>query len=346
MTPNIPIDLRSDTVTRPCAGMRRAIAEAVVGDDVHGDDPTVIALEARVSELLGMEAAMFVPSGTMSNLVALASVADPGDEVLLDRGSHIFNNETASASALAGLQLHPIDGDGGAPDAAQLEPYLRAGDLHSPRTRVIAVENTHNRGGGRVFPIDRLRDIRALADAHGVHVHLDGARLTNAVVATGIAFRQWTSCCDSVSMCFSKGLGAPVGSAVAGTKYLIARARRKRKQLGGGMRQVGILAAAALFALEHHVDRLHVDHDNARRLAEIISSVEGLEVTHPIDTNIVIFRVDEKLHGGSGRFLQRLREAGVHAGVSSPGLVRMVTHHDISQEDVTRVGEVMSLLGA
>jgi threonine aldolase len=334
------IDLRSDTVTRPVPGMRKAIAEAVVGDDVFGDDPTVIALEQRISSLFGTEAALFVPSGTMGNQVALASLTEPGDEVILDRQCHIFNYEVGAAPALSGLQFNPLDGEMGIITAEQIRPHIRPRDLHTPVTRLIAMENTHNRAGGHLFPLDEMKRIKALAESRGLKVHLDGARLANAVAATGIAFREYVSCADTVNMCFSKGLGAPVGSIVAGSAETMKKARRKRKQFGGGMRQVGILAAAALYALDHHIDRLREDHENARRLAEAIQSVDGLELVYPVDTNIVVFRLDEKLGAVDG-FLARLKERGVLAVPFGPRIVRMVTHLDVSAADIETVAGVL-----
>ncbi len=325
--------------------MREAIASAEVGDDVFGDDPTVARLEARVAELLGKEAALFVPSGTMSNLVALASLTQPGDEVLLERGCHVFNYEVASAATLAGLQLNALDGERGVLRAGQLEPHIRTASLHTPGTRVIALENTHNRAGGTVFPIDEMRRIRELADAHGVFVHLDGARLCNAHVASGVPLRDYAACCDTVSMCFSKGLGAPVGSALVSTAERIERARRIRKRLGGGMRQAGILAAAALYALDHHVERLREDHDNARRLAEFVRATPGLDLIGEVETNIVVFEVDDSLGGPEG-LLARLRDEGVLAVPFGARRVRMVTHLDVSADDIERVGEVLARIAA
>ncbi len=337
------IDLRSDTVTRPVPEMRRAIAEAVVGDDVFGDDPTVIALEERISSLFGTGAAVFVPSGTMANQVALASITQPGDEVILDRQSHIFNYEVAAAPALSGLQFNPLDGDTGVITADQIRPYIREENLHCPVTKVIAVENTHNRAGGHIFPYDELKRIKKLAESRGLKVHLDGARLANAVVATGVSFREYVSCADTVSMCFSKGLGAPVGSIISGSAETIKKARRKRKQFGGGMRQAGILAAAALYALDHHVERLSEDHANARRLADVIGSIDGLELVYPPETNIVIFRVHEKFDTPNG-FLARLKERGILAVPFGPAWVRMVTHLDVSADDIETVARALAAL--
>jgi len=337
------IDLRSDTVTRPGPAMREAIATAVVGDDVFGDDPTVKALESRVAEMFGAEAALFVASGTMGNLVALSSITQPGDEVILDRQAHILNYEVASAAALAGLQPCPLDGEHGVLTAEMVEPHIRAENLHCPPTRVIAMENTHNRAGGHVYPFEEMKKIKALAQSRGMLVHLDGARIANAHVATGVSFRDYFACCDTMSMCFSKGLGAPVGSIVVSTRDVIGRARKKRKQLGGGMRQAGILAAAALYALDHHIERLADDHRNATRLAEVIEATDGLRLTHPVETNIVVFEVDEAAFTVAG-LLEQLESRGVRGVPFGPRLVRMVTHLDVSSDDIERVADVFSQL--
>ena len=338
------VDLRSDTVTRPVPDMRKAIANAEVGDDVFGDDPTVIALERRITELYGTEAALFVPSGTMGNQVALASLASPGDELILDRQCHIFNYEVGAAPTLSGLQFNALDGDGGVITADQILPHIRQRDIHTPVSRVIAIENTHNRAGGRVFPFDEMKRIRDLAIERDLAVHLDGARLANAVVATGITFKEYATCADTISMCFSKGLGAPVGSVVTGAGTTIQKARRKRKQFGGGMRQAGILAAAALYALDHHIDRLATDHENAKILGRTIESIDGLDLVYPVETNIVIFRVDETFDL-IGNLMTRLEAQGVRAIPFGPQWVRMVTHLDVDADDIAHATDVLANLG-
>jgi threonine aldolase len=339
------IDLRSDTVTRPTPAMRRAMAEAEVGDDVFGDDPTVIALEARVAALLRKEAALFVPSGTMGNFLGLAATADTGDEVILDRQCHIMNYEVSSAAALHGLQLNALDGERGVLTAAQIEPHIKVQSLHTPGTRIIAMENTHNRAGGRVYPFEEMKRVHALARRHGISVHLDGARLCNAHVETGVALADYAACADTVSMCFSKGLGAPVGSILVSRRDVIDRARRLRKRLGGGMRQVGVLAAAALHALDHHVERLRDDHRHAKRLAAFVERVPGLSLAYPVETNIVVVRVDEKAWSVES-LLGAMRERGVLAVPFGAGRVRMVAHLDVSDDDVERAGEVLLSLPA
>ena len=335
------IDLRSDTVTRPTPAMWEAIANAEVGDDVHGEDPTVNALEARVVDMFGKEAAVFVPSGTMGNLISLLSLGEPGDEVICERQSHVFAYEVASAAAVGGLQFNVIDGEHGVVTADAIAPLIRPQTLHNPRTRIISVENTHNRGGGRVFPLEELRRIRDLARERGLSVHLDGARLSHAVVASGHTFSDYAECADTVSMCFSKGLGSPVGSIVASTADLIDRARRRRKQLGGGMRQAGVLAAAAMYALDNNIDRLSEDHEKAGRLAAVIEGIDGLSLAAPVETNIILFRVDPAVHGPVASMVDRLGELGVRCGPFGPDVIRMVTHIDVSHDDIDRAGEAL-----
>jgi threonine aldolase len=339
------LDFRSDTVTRPTPAMRRAMAEAVVGDDVFGDDPTIIALEARVAKLLGKEAALFVPSGTMGNFLGLAATTDRGDEVILERQCHIMNYEVSSAAALHGVQLNALDGDLGVMTAAQIEPYIKTESLHTPGTRVIAMENTHNRCGGRVYPLEEMKRVRELALRHGISVHLDGARLCNAHVAAGVPFSDYAACADTVSMCFSKGLGAPVGSILVSRRDVIDRARRHRKRLGGGMRQAGILAAAAMHALDHHVERLRDDHANAGTLASFVEKTPGLSLAFPVETNIVVIAVDPK-RWTTDALLGSLRERGVLAVPFGAGRIRMVTHLDVSADDVERAGEIITSLAA
>lgn len=339
-----PIDLRSDTVTRPTAGMRRAIAEAEVGDDVFGDDPSVIALEKRVATLLKKEAALFVPSGTMGNFLGVACLTETGDEVILERQCHIMNYEVSSVAALHGVQLNALDGDRGVMTSAEIEPHIKVQSLHTPGTKVIAMENTHNRAGGRIYPFDEMKRVKALAARHGVRVHLDGARLCNAHVETGVSLADYAACADTISMCFSKGLGAPVGSILVSTQEVVDRARRLRKRLGGGMRQAGVLAAAALYALDHHVERLRDDHKNAKRLASFVEQVRGLSILFPVETNIVVARVDEKVFTVEA-LLAKLKERGVLGVPFGAGRVRMVTHLDASSDDIERAGEALVALG-
>ena len=275
------VDLRSDTVTKPSPEMREVIARAEVGDDVLGDDPTVMRLERKMIDLLGKEAAVYVPSGTMANLLALLSQTKPGDEVIVDRNCHIFNYEAAGASAVGGLQLHPLDGPDGFLPLEAVPGAMRPENIHHPRTSLIAVENTHNRGSGRVYPYDQLEKVYRIARGNGLRVHLDGARLANAVVASGVPFAKYGAIADSINICFSKGLGAPVGSILISDPETIKKARFWRKRLGGGMRQAGILAAACLYAIENNVDRLKLDHAKASRIASAIGAKKGPEADLP-----------------------------------------------------------------
>jgi threonine aldolase len=334
------IDLRSDTVTRPTPGMRKAIATAEVGDDVLGDDPTVLRLEERMARLLGKEAAVFVPSGTMSNTIALLSQTKPGDEAILDRKSHIFNYEVGAASTLGGLQLFPMDGPGGLLPLEELPNAVRPANIHHPPTVLVAVENTHNRAGGRVYPIDQLESIFRFTRERKLRLHMDGARLANASVKTGIPLDRYGSLADSVTFCFSKGLGAPIGSILVSDGDTIAKARVWRKRLGGGMRQVGILAAACLYALDHHVGRLAEDHEKASRLARIIDASSGYLMTYPAETNIVIF--ESKRHDiDMGALAESMKRENILAHPFGAHSMRLVTHLDIVEEDMVRLERVM-----
>lgn len=327
------IDLRSDTVTRPTPEMRRAMAEAPVGDDGYREDPSVNRLQEAVAELLGKEAVLFMVSGTMGNQVAIRTHTLPGDEVILDAESHIFYYEVGAPAALSGVQLRTVAGERGHPTAAEIEPLIRPDDLHAPRTRLVCLENTHNRGGGSILPIETLQGVAALARARGLRMHLDGARLLNACVATGRAASEYARYFDSVLICFSKGLGAPVGSALAGSAEFIEEARRVRKMFGGGMRQAGIIAAGALYALEHHVDRLATDHHNARRLAEALAEMPGVQLDPTqVETNIVLWGLAEPLPAVEVQ--ARLRGRGVLVSRFGPRLLRCVTHLGITSKDI------------
>jgi threonine aldolase len=344
--PESLIDLRSDTVTRPTPAMRAAMATAEVGDDVWHEDPSVNRLEERLAGLLGKEAAVFVPSGTMSNQIGIRGHTQPGDEVLCDVNCHVYNYEAGGPAVLSGVTCRTVEGDHGILDVTQLEGKIRPSDEHLVRTRLVCLENTHNRGGGKVYPLEKIQAISAWARRHGLAMHLDGARLWNAIVATGIPAATWAAEFDSVSVCFSKGLGAPVGSALAGPRDFIARARRSRKLLGGGMRQAGVLAAAALYALDHHVERLAEDHDNARVLAEAIALVPGLRLDPPeVDTNLVFFVVDPAL-GTARDVAAALKERGVLVGATAPQKIRACTHLDVSAAAARRAAEVFRSLRA
>jgi len=328
------LDFRSDTVTRPTAGMRAAMAAAEVGDDVLGDDPTVHRLQSRVAELLGKEAALFVPSGTMSNLVAVRLHCRPGDELICEAGCHIYVYEQGGYAQLSGVAARTLEGVHGILEVGQLKDCVRPENPHYVRTRLLCLENTHNRGGGRIQPYATVEALCARARSHGLATHLDGARLWNAAVATGIELTQWARHFDTVGVCFSKGLGAPVGSALCGPRDLIAEGVRHRKVLGGGMRQAGILAAAALYALEHHRDRLAEDHANAQRLADGIRRIDQLRLDpETVDTNLVFFHVSAAW-GSAADFSSRLKERGVLMLATGPTMVRAATHLDVSAADV------------
>jgi threonine aldolase len=339
------IDLRSDTVTRPTAAMRAAMAAAEVGDDVFGDDPTLNRLQERVAALLGKEAALFVPSGTMSNQICLRVHTQPCDEVLCDVDCHVYNYEAGGPAALSGVTCHVIQGDHGILDVTQLEDKIRPDNEHLVRTRLVCLENTHNRGGGRVYPLEKIQAISNWARRHGLAMHLDGARLWNAVVASGIPAATWAENFDSVSVCFSKGLGAPVGSALAGSREFVAKARRVRKLYGGGMRQAGILAAAALHALDHHVERLADDHRNAQVIAKAIADNPGFRLDPPeVETNLVWFWVDRDM-GTARDVAAALKERGVLVHVSGPQRMRACTHLDVSPAQAERAADVLRRAG-
>jgi threonine aldolase len=335
------IDLRSDTVTRPTPAMRQAMSAAEVGDDVLGDDPTVLRLQERFAEMLDKEAAVFVPSGTMSNQIGLRIHCRPGDEFICELNCHIYKYEQGAYAQLSGLVTRTIEGESGVLRLEQLQGLIRGGDDHSVNTRLVCLENTHNRGGGRIQPYAEVVRICNWAHEHGLATHLDGARLFNAVVATGIPAAKWAQHFDTVNVCFSKGLGAPVGSALAGSKEFMTKAHRARKLFGGGMRQAGIIAAGALYALEHNVERLAEDHANAQILADAVRQCSGLKLRPAtVDTNIVIFEIDSKL-GTAEEFAARLEENRVLVFDIAGQSIRMVTHLDVSREDVQRAAEVV-----
>lgn len=338
------IDLRSDTVTRPTPAMRKVMADAEVGDDVWGEDPTVNRLEAVVAERLGKEAALFVPSGTMSNQIAIRVHTRPGDELLCDVNAHIYVYEAGAPAVLSGVTCHTLPGDYGLLTLDQLRDHVRPINEHMVRTRLVCLENTHNRGGGRVYPLEWIQEISAWARGHGLAMHLDGARLWNAIVATGVPAKAWAAAFDTVSVCFSKGLGAPVGSALVGPKDLIARARYARKLFGGAMRQAGVLAAAALYAMDHHVERLAEDHANARLMAEAVEATQGLELTPPrVDTNILWIKVDPRL-GTPAELAARFKEEGILFYPASKTQLRACTHLDVSRPQAERVARAIRRL--
>jgi threonine aldolase len=335
------IDLRSDTVTRPTPGMRAAIAAAEVGDDVFDEDPTVNRLQERVAALLGKEAALFVPSGTMSNQICVKAHTQPGDELLCEATCHIYNFEAGGPAVLSGVTCRTLEGDYGILDVSQLGDKIRPVNDHLVRTRLVCLENTHNRGGGRVYPLEKIQAISSWARQNGLLMHLDGARLWNAVVASGTPAAEWAANFDSVSVCFSKGLGAPLGSALAGTREFITRAKRVRKLFGGGMRQVGVAAAAALYALDHHVERLAEDHRNARVLAQAIADTPGLRLDPPeVETNLVWFEIDPDL-GTARDVAAALKQRGVRVHCAGPHVLRACAHLDVSAAQAERAAEVI-----
>ncbi len=326
------IDLRSDTVTKPTPAMREAMARAEVGDDVYGEDPTVNRLQERVAALLGKEAGLFVPSGTMANQVSLGVLTRPGDEIVCDAGAHCISFESGALAALWGVQARTIAAERGLLDPGSVEAMIRPVHDVYPRTRVVEVENTHNRGGGAVYPLERVRALGEVARRRGLHLYMDGARLWHACAATGVAPDAYAREATLVSVCLSKGLGAPAGSVICGPKDLVAQGRRLRKRLGGGMRQSGILAAAGLHALEHHVARLPEDHENARRLADGLASA-GATLLFPVETNLVFAAFPGR---SAADVSARLAREGVLANPegSRPDVLRFVTHLDVSRADV------------
>lgn len=332
--PDRPIDLRSDTMTRPTPGMREAIANADVGDDMVGEDPTVNRLEARMAELFGKEAAVFACSGTQSNQMAVRAHCAPGEELLIESGGHIANYEAGAPAALSGVTVRTIVGDGGRLDVEHLAGVPRGGDQHFAPTRLICLENTTNVGGGRTYPLEQLQRVSQWARDAGLAVHLDGARIFNACVAADYTPKDVGECVDTVSICFSKGLGCPMGSLLVGSTETIAKARHARKLFGGALRQAGIVAAAAIYALDHHVDRLAEDHANARQLAEGIADQPNIRVQlDTVETNLVYFEVDAEW-GSAAQFSQHLSRMGVMTYDLGPQRVRACTHLDITSSDV------------
>jgi len=322
--------------------MRAAMAAAEVGDDVFGDDPTVHRLQDRLAEMLGKEAAIYVPSGTMSNQIGLRLHCQRGDELICEAQCHIFNYEQGGAAQLSAISTRAVEGEFGVLRLAQVQGLVRADDPHCTPTRLVCLENTHNRGGGRVLPLASVAEICGWAHSQGLATHLDGARLFNAVVASSISAARWAEHFDTVSVCFSKGLGAPVGSALAGPRDLITRAVRHRKLLGGGMRQAGIIAAGALYALEHHIDRLAEDHANAQLLGETVREIPELELRPAeVDTNIVIFHILPEW-GTAVQLHDRLTEAGVLTHPFGPQLLRAVTHLDVTRSEIERACEILA----
>ena len=338
------IDLRSDTVTRPTREMRAVMADAEVGDDVFDEDPTVHRLQDRVAEMLGKEAALFVPSGTMANQICVRVHTRPGDEMICETTSHVYVWEAGGAATLSGVTSRTIDGDYGVLDLEQLKGLIRPANEHYTRSRLVTLENTHNRGGGRVYPLDKVRSISDWAHSNDLAMHLDGARIWNAHIASGIPLPELCKPFDSVAVCFSKGLGAPIGSAVVGSKEFIFQARRARKLYGGHTRQVGIIASAALHALENHLARLADDHRNAKVLAEAVTDTPGLRLDPPyVETNLVWFEVDPDL-APAPLIATRLREKGILVHPAGPTTLRACTHLDVSAVQAEQAADALRVL--
>ncbi len=318
------------------------MASAEVGDDVFGDDPTVNALQEQAAELLGKEAGLFVPTGSMGNQVSLGTLARPGDEVVCEAGAHFLHYEGGSVAAHLGLMMRPLPGERGVITADQVGSAARPGSEHNPRTAVVAIENTHNSAGGRIFPLDEARAIAKVCGELDVAVHLDGARIFNAAVATGIPAAEWAACADTVTFCFSKGLGAPIGSMVCSTSEIIAQGRKLRKRLGGGMRQVGVIAAAARVALQTGIDRLAEDHANARKLAEGLAQLHQDAVDlESVETNMVYLNLAPFGKTGPQVADELLAEGILALGMPSP-LMRLVTHRDVSTSDIDRAIQALT----
>lgn len=334
------IDLRSDTITKPSEAMRKAMYNAEVGDDVYKEDPTVNELEKYAADLLGKEAALYVTSGTMGNQICLNVLTNPGDEVICDKDAHIFQYESGSPARLSGLQLSLINGNKGIFTAEQIKPYIRPeAAYYMARTKVIEIENTHNRAGGTINPIENIKAISRLAKERKLYMHLDGARIWNASVTSGITVAEYAKYFDSVSCCLSKGLGAPVGSLIAGPKDFIQQAFRVRKAWGGGMRQAGIIASAGLFALKNNIDRLKEDHEKARTLANAISKIGSLEIDmESVQTNILMFT--PKTMDVESTLL-KMRGKGLLLSEGAVGSIRAVTHMDVSFEEITKACKIL-----
>ncbi|NKB82206.1 MAG: low-specificity L-threonine aldolase [Nitrospirales bacterium] len=340
------IDLRSDTVTRPSAAMREAMVQAVVGDDVYGEDPTINRLEEMAAVLLGKEAGLFVPTGVMANQLSLRLHTRPGDEVIVEGSSHLIRYEGGSASSLSQVQLCCVPGTRGLLSSGQVLQAIRPQDLHFPLTTLVCLEQTHNVGGGTIYPLATIQQIAEVARTHGAALHLDGARLFHAVVATEIAAAEYAQYFDTVSFCLSKGLGAPVGSMIVATKANIDRLRRLRKLFGGGMRQVGILAAAGIYALEHNVARLKEDHVHAKQLACLLQQIPTVFVDPDlVETNIVLFEVVNS-DCTTSELLLAFKEAGVLLNSVGDRAFRAVTHLDVTAEQIEEAGtRISSVLG-
>ncbi|MEE9239581.1 MAG: GntG family PLP-dependent aldolase [bacterium] len=336
------IDMRSDTATRPTPAMREAMTRAEVGDDSSGEDPTVNALVERVTSMFGKEAALFVPSGTQANQITIKVYTHPGDEIIADPTCHPYRSELGAAALISGVQFSFVASERGVYAREEAESVHRAPAERSPHSAIIWAENTHNAGGGQIFPLDKLKSLRALSLQKGIPLHIDGARIFNAIVASGVSPKEWGEQCDSLNFCLSKGLGCPVGSVLLGTKEFIRKAWKCRKFLGGGWRQAGILAAAGLYALEHHVERLAEDHENAQRFAELAAGIPGVRhVYETVPTNIVFLDVSDT-NLSAPEITRRLKERGVGFSVFGESAIRAVTHIDVSREDVDQAAKALA----
>ncbi len=341
------IDLRSDTKTRPTEAMRRAMAEAEVGDDVDREDPTVNKLEAVAADLLGKEAGLLVTSGTQGNIVSLLALTEPGEKLILEQDAHIFHYERGGVARLAGLMVHTLPGHYGAMNPAEVEAAIWAEEIHRAPTGAVALENTHNRAGGTCLSVGYTNDICEVAHRQGVPVHIDGARIFDAAVALGVEAKELVAAADSVTFCLSKSLGAPVGSVICGREAFIARAREYRKMLGGGMRQAGIIAAAGLVALEQELPRLHEDHQKARRIAEVLAELPGVRLDlATVQTNMVLFEL-QRADMTAPQLCERLAEWDIQARARNEVQIRFVLHRDISFKDTEQICVALKdILGA
>lgn len=330
------IDLRSDTVTKPSEKMRKAMYGAEVGDDVYGEDPTVNQLEEIAAEKLGKEAALFVPSGTQGNQIAGLVHCKPGQEVIMEAQAHLFLYEAAAMSAFAGVQIKTLIGERGAMKPNDVEAAIRGTDIHEPETGLICIENTHNKAGGAIIPLKNMEEIYQIAKRSGIPVHLDGARLFNAAAASQIPVKEFAKHTDSVQFCLSKGLGAPVGSIIAGSADFIFKARKWRKRLGGGLRQVGVLAAPGIIALNENVNLLEIDHEHAKLLAEGLQNINGIVLENQVETNIILLKLGNSIKT-TEYFLDQLKEEGILAGAFGPGIIRFVTNNGVASKDIDKV---------
>lgn len=335
------IDLRSDTVTKPSLLMREAMMQAEVGDDVYGEDPSVNLLQKKMAELTGKEATLFVTSGTFGNQLCVKTHTDPGDEIIVEYSAHIFQYETAGASFISRAQIYPIQGKYGVMKLQDIEDAIRPDIYYFPKTKLICLENTHNRAGGTVLDIKYISDVNILAKSKGISLHLDGARLWNASIATGISIKDYAQYFDSLSICFSKGMGSPVGSVICGSHDFIQRARKYRKIFGGGMRQVGILASACLYAIDNNFKLIEYDHKRAKQIAECLQKIPSVNIDmDSVQTNIVIFGFNDPKVVTS-EVIAKLKQDGLLVSVGTKGKIRMVTHLDINDDDIEKVKHIL-----